>query len=144
MPLLALNGARSMTNDETSDIPIATYNDSTQNGAGLDMREFNELVAHLMVGVVVGSATLTAVVQESNDNSTFTNITNAAFTITADNDDNKTEWLSVDWRHPDRKRYARAQTVAGGSQDHIHGLTTLRLAPRSDGVVSNGADVIFA
>jgi hypothetical protein len=60
----------------------------TQNGTGIDRLGFEEALVILNAGINGTSGTVNAKVQESDDNSTFTDITGAAFAqVTESNDD---------------------------------------------------------
>lgn len=107
--LRVLDGAR-LIDSAASDIPAANYSAGTTNSTALDMEDFNELIGILNAGVVVNTGVTTAYIQECDTSGgTFTNITDATMTI--NNASNTQAAISVDWKHPDRKRWARLSVV---------------------------------
>lgn len=51
----------------------------TVNGAGINVQGVDEALIHLILGTLAASATIDVKVQDSDDNSTFTDITGAVF-----------------------------------------------------------------
>ena len=51
----------------------------TVNGAGVNVQGVDEALIHLMLGTLVTASTIDVKVQESDDNSTFSDITGAVF-----------------------------------------------------------------
>lgn len=87
---------------------------ATTNGTGVDTLGYTSAMVVLEVGAVSGtSPTLDVKVQESADNSTFTDVTGATFTqVTAANN---SQVLRVDGLGTARKRYLRAVATIGGT-----------------------------
>lgn len=146
--LRVLEGARGIDDaNSASDIPQANYAAAnTMNSTSVDMGNpaadggFEELLVNVRTGVVLGTATLVTVVQESNEaTANFTNTT--AFLNFAAADDNKSKWASVLWTHPDRKRYARIQGVTAGNTVE-YGAATLRVQNRQK--QSRSSTFVFA
>lgn len=114
------------------DIPPANYaNANTMNGAAIDMIDFFELIAIACTGVVTGTAVATVKVQECDTaGGTYTNVTDAEAVFTANAESNMCKVIDVDWKHPDRKRYARVQNVVSVANAAIIGISTLRVQPK--------------
>lgn len=100
---------------------IATWT-TTQNGPSVDTRAGAALYGEAMLifnGQFGASATATLTVQESDDNSNFTDVSGATFALTTANADEKILVANVKTRG--RKRYLRARitspvnTVSGGA-----------------------------
>jgi hypothetical protein len=110
-----------------SDIPPANYSAGTVNAASVEMTDFNELLAVITAGVVASGGTAQLIVQESDESAAnFTNISGATATI--NNASNTSALVSVDWKHPDRKKYARAQVITATAAS-FHGVATMRVQP---------------
>ncbi len=131
MSLKVIDGARFL-GSSAADIPISNYaNASTTNSASQDMSEFFELMAQLDVGVIVGTASVQFVVQESNESAAnFTNISGATVTVVNSANSNLAKRISVNWKHPDRLRYARLQGLVTVANAAFFGATIARLQPR--------------
>lgn len=107
---------------------------ASANGSGVDMQDHigATLTALLFVGTVSGtSPTLDSKVQESSDNSTFTDVSGATFTqVTASNSSQQVLFKPT-------KRYVRvAHTIAGTSPSFTVGAMFLgqyRHTPTNDG-----------
>lgn len=87
---------------------------ATANGTGIDTKGYHDGMVTLEVGTVAGTApTLDVKIQESDDNTTFVDITGATFTqVTASNNTQKLR--IADLNGGTRKRYIRAvATIAG-------------------------------
>ena len=142
MSLKVIDGARTLDGTNNGvDIPPANYaNGNTMNSTGIDMKDFFELIGMVQAGVVIGTAQVDVYVQESNDDSTYTNITGAQVTV-ANTESNTGQVFSVNWKHPDRKRYARVSGVVSVANGAIYGVSTLRVqAHGGDMSVDSSAD----
>lgn len=132
--------------NNTPDVKAADRTNATTNSTGVDMSEHEELLAILHLGVVDASHGMTFAIQESDEAAAnFTNITtpvNTVLSIAAANS-NTQRVLSVDWRHPDRKRYARVQGINDATNSALWAATTLRCRPKGGpvGVDDNVVEV---
>lgn len=92
--------------------PQAITNET--EGEWIDTKGYNSAVALLEVGAVSGnSPTLDVKIQESADNSTWTDIPGAAFTqVTVDDN---SQVLRIEGLGTSRKRYLKAVATVGGS-----------------------------
>lgn len=128
--------------NNASDIPQANYAAAnTMNSTSVDMRDpgHRELLANVRSGTLLGTATLVVTVQESDEASAnFTNVAGATLSFAA-TDDNKSKWASVNWTHPDRKRYARLQGITANNTVE-YGAATLRVGPNQQ--VSTDTNVV--
>ena len=109
---------------------------STTNGTGVDTLGFGNAMVLLEVGAVTGtSPTMDVKLQDSPDNSTFTDISGATLTqVTAAN---KSQTLSVNL--DGKARYIRAvATIAGTSPSFTAGCEIL-LGKGEDYAVANPA-----
>ncbi len=106
---------------ESSVRPALVSGSSAVNGVGVDKLGFDDGMAVIATGAIAGtpdSVSLAVKVQESADNSTFTDVTGATATITAAN-------TVARVKVPDmlnRKRYLRAvvtPTFVGGTSPSI-------------------------
>ena len=86
---------------------------ATNNGPGIDALDYDETLIVLNAGAVGASGTVDVKVQESADNSSFSDISGAAFTqITAANDE--TIYVGrVKMGEKTRKRYLRVVATVG-------------------------------
>lgn len=128
-----IDGARAIDGtNNASDIVQANYaSGNTASSTAVDMASPGhlELLANVRTGALTGTATLAVTIQESNESgANFTNVASAILNFAA-TDDNKSEWMSVDWSHPDRKRYARIQGITANNTVEW-GASTLRVRPR--------------
>jgi hypothetical protein len=84
------------------------------NGTGVDTQGYNDAMVVLETGAVSGtSPTLDVKLQESDDNSTFADISGATFTqVTAAN---SSQVMRLAELNVTRKRYIRAVGTVGGS-----------------------------
>jgi len=142
MSIKVMDGARTLAGaTATADIPIANYaNANTMNSTGVDMKDHFELLVALIGGVVTGTAVVTLYAQESNEAAAnFTNIASATATLTAAAESNLSKWISVNWKHPDRKRYARVSGVVSVANAAFYGALTLRVGPHGGAVTADGA-----
>ena len=102
---------------------------SSTNGVGVDMQDCGpEVISVLSVGAASGtSATLDVKLQESDDNSTFTDISGATHTQLTDSDSNTTEVIQTAKRS---KRYVRAVATLAGTSPSFATSVTLH-APKT-------------
>ena len=131
MSLRVSDGARTLDGANYGlDIAPANYaNANTMNSIGIDMVDFFEVMAMIQLGVIVGTAVVTVYGQESDDNSTFTNISGSSLAFTNAANSNQGGVLAVNWKHPDRKRYFRVSGVVSVANAAIYGVSTVRVAP---------------
>jgi hypothetical protein len=100
--------------NNASDLALVNYaSGNTSNSTSVDMIDHSELLVHAMSGTLLGTATLTLIIQESDE--AAANFTNVAFINFAAADDAKNKLASIDWNHPDRKRYARLSGVVANN-----------------------------
>jgi len=88
---------------------------SSGNGTGVDTMGYNSAVAVIIAGdidLTTGDETYAFKVQESADNSTFTDVTDATTTVTADND---VKYIRVEGLGTSRERYLRVVATLGGT-----------------------------
>lgn len=98
---------------------------ATANGTGVDTVGYDNGMVVLEVGVVSGTApTLNVKIQESDDNSSFTDVTGATFTqVTATGN---SQVLRLSNLNTTRKRYLRAvATIAGTTPSFAYGVEFL-------------------
>lgn len=139
MSMKVIDGARTLdgANFGCDLPPLSIASGNTRNSTGVDMSGHYELIANVEAGVVNTSVAVT--VQESNESAAnFTNITGAVVTM---NTNNTSKVMSVDWKHPDRKKYARLQGITAGGGATLYGATTLRVAENA-GPVSLDSSVV--
>ncbi|GAG44021.1 unnamed protein product, partial [marine sediment metagenome] len=100
---------------------------ATANTTGVDMVAHSEYLACIQVTSVAAGCTLVVKAQESNEAAAnFTDVTGAAITYAA-NTVNDAQWVDVDWRHPDRLRYARLTATVTGANAAVLSANTLRV-----------------
>lgn len=131
MSMKVMDGARTIDGANSgTDIPYQTLTvgmTAQANSTGVDMSNHFELLATFLAPAVAAGCTLTCLVQESDEAAAnFTNITGAAATIAAGSA-NLAEWISVDWKHPDRKKYARLSMLATGANTATVAALSLRV-----------------
>ena len=88
---------------------------SSGNGTGVDTMGYNSAVAVIIAGdidLTTGDETYAFKVQESADNSTFTDVTDATTTVTADNN---VKYIRVEGLGTSRERYLRVVATLGGT-----------------------------
>ena len=86
-------------------IQPVSVNNSNTNGTGVDTKGFGYALGRFYVGVTTGNIDVLKV-QESNDDSTYADITGASFTaLPGATDDNKVWTINIDLRG--RQRYLR-------------------------------------
>jgi hypothetical protein len=87
----------------------------------VDMANFAELLVVGLCNAVTGTPTGTIAIQESNEAAAnFVNVTNAVLTFTAAN---TVKVHSLDWRKPNRKRYARLSAYNATNAITLAGIT---------------------
>lgn len=136
-----IDGAKTLDGaNNASDIAHANYAAAnTMNSTSVDMQDpgHHELVANVRTGTLLGTATLSVAIQESNEAAAnFTNVAGAHLNFAA-TDDNKSRWASVDWTHPDRKRYARLSGVTANNTVE-YSAATLRVRPAQQVATDTG------
>lgn len=124
--LKVIDGARTLdgANSGIDLTPISVASANNRSGPGFDMSGHLELLVSVQAGVI--NTSVVVVVQESNDNSNFTNISGASVNMTATNTH---KVMSVNWKHPDRQKYARVNAVAAGGGASLIGVASLRVHP---------------
>ena len=87
---------------------------TTEDGIGVDTSRFSSCSVVLEVGTVSGSSpTLDIKIQESDDNSSFSDITGAVFTQVIASD--KSQEIAIENLNTTRKKFLRAVATIGGS-----------------------------
>lgn len=123
------------------DIPVAARSGTTVESTPVDMGDpgHNELIVNAQFGERTGSATVLFSLQESNEaGANFTTITGTSLTISAGN---LSRMISINWAHPDRKRYARIRGQTLGNT-FVWGATSLRVRPRQEVIGDSNVIVI--
>lgn len=133
MSLKVMDGVRTLDGaNHTPDLPGTTLTvggTETANTTGAEMKDFFELLASILVTSVAAGCTLVVKAQESNEASAnFTDIPGASITFAA-NTANDAQWIDVNWKHPDRKRYGRLTATVTGANAATLSATTLRVGP---------------
>ncbi len=113
------------------DIPYQSVT-AQVNSTGVDMSNHDEFLAAFLGAAITGSGTLTCLVQESDEAAAnFANVeggeSNAVATINAAN---MLYVMSVDWRGPTRKKYARLSVINATNAVAVSALG-LRVGKRS-------------
>lgn len=107
------------------------------NGTGVDTQGYNDAVLLVAVGDIdLASADETYVVEleESDDNSTFTDVTGHDVTITADNE---VDQVRITGLNVVRKRYLRAVLNVGGTTPSFPGTAIFLLGGGASGPVNS-------
>lgn len=109
---------------------------SSQNGTGVDTQGYRDAMVVLEVGTVSGtSPTLDVKLQESDDNSTFTDISGATFTqVTASNSSQVKRLAEL---NVTRKRYVRAVATIAGTTPSFDFATEILLGESYKGPINN-------
>ena len=134
MGLKTIDGLRSYDHANAAmDVPqqvIAAG--STVNGNIHDMAGFGEFLAHCLTDAIDVGATLTYQVQESDTQTSgdFTDISGASKSV-AGAGTNQYHMISVDWTHPDRKRYARVECAVTGANNATPTVVGNKIKPMS-------------
>lgn len=144
MSLKVMQGAKTV--DAANYLPDIKYLTLTvgataqANSTGVDMSEHFEFIAVCSAYAVAAGCTLTWYVQESDTvGGTYTNITGASV-VCAASAVNLSKWFTVNWKHPDRKRFARLSAIVTGANTATIAANSLRVNP-SGGPVDISADV---
>ncbi len=97
-------------------VPPQTINNTTVTTSGVDLSVFHRALFTLYMGAVTNGGTIAAKLQESTDNSTFTDLSGSNVSITGKTTANKIETFEV---RADQitKRYVRLSVTEGGSQN---------------------------
>lgn len=123
----------------------------TTNSTGVDTKDAHSVLFQILFGAIVTGAVVTVKLQESDDNSTFTDVTsadsNASFAV-ADDQDNKV--AMIEFFRP-QKRYVRVSVVVATQNATIDGILYvlscgLRTLPTSQpaSIVSTGNKVCIS
>lgn len=109
---------------------------ATGNGTGVDTQGYDDAMVVLETGAVSGTTpSMTVKIQESDDNSTFTDITGATFTaVTASNN---SQVLRVTELNITRKRYLRAVATISGTTPSFTTACEILLGGGYQGAVNN-------
>lgn len=95
----------------------------TTNGTGVDNRGFQGVTFYALIGVIDAAGTVDVKAQESDDNSTWSDLEGSNIAFAAD-DDNKVAVLEI---AKPRKRYARPVVVrTGGTTTTIDGVLAVQ------------------
>lgn len=105
------------------------------NGTGVDARGFAQALVIMDLGDLTDAGTLAIKLQESDDNSTFTDITGAAYTVATNADDGLVKLGSV--RLHKKGRYLRAVGDGDGTQSHTYGVILLLTDPSDSSLASS-------
>ncbi len=122
-------------------VPPQTINNSTVTTSGVDLSVFHRALFTLYIGAVTGGGTIAAKLQESTDNSTFTDLSGSNVSITGKTTANKIETFEV---RSDQitKRYVRLSVTEGGSQNVLVAATAIGdEANHKPGSLQNGTQV---
>ncbi len=131
MPLKVIDGLRTVTHGNSQlDLDVqAIVAGNTVNGAVHTMDGFGEFLALFTIDDVDVGATLIMKVQESNEAAAnFTNIAGAEKTVAA-GAANDAELISVDWKHPDRGKFARVTAQVTGANNTDLSAIGLKMVP---------------
>jgi hypothetical protein len=142
MSLKVMDGLRTVDGANAAvDIAIANYaSGNTMNGTSHDMKDHFEFLVSAQAGVVTGTAVVTIVVQESNEAAAnFANVASAAVSFANNANSNQAKLISVNWKHPDRKRYARVQGLVTVANAAFYGVHAMRVAPHGGPVTADSA-----
>ena len=111
------------------------------NGEGFDSKGYDGVCAIVDVGAIAGSTTLDVKLQDSDDNTTFADITGASITQLAAQ---STEQPTIDVRlggPANKARYIRAVLTVGGASTAVAGVT-LAFYHGNGPVTNNPASVL--
>jgi hypothetical protein len=144
--LRAFDGARSIDPaNQGVDITPLDRTAATVNATSVEMSNFASLIGMMMAGVIDAATNVVLWVQESNEAAAnFVNITGASKALEAGDDDQSVQ-VYVDWRHPDRLKYARLVGIVTGSGSALYGAWSLRVdSLRNDGSIGADAAAVNA
>jgi len=117
--------------------PLSRATGTTVDGPAIDMAGHFELLALAQAGLIGASSSCSVVVQESNEPAAnFADVPGSTVILTASNTQ---KLVDVNWKHPDRKRYARLRMVTAGTSASLAGALTLRLNQCNGDVSKDGA-----
>jgi hypothetical protein len=102
---------------------------ATTNGTGVDCKDFDEALIVAMYGVAAANAESDITVEESDDNSSFTAITGAAFTQVVTAGDQVLRTGRVDLRK--HKRYLRMVNSGDGSNAVLVAGAIVLMSPKT-------------
>lgn len=85
----------------------------TVNGASIDTAGYDEACVVLSVGTVASTGTLNVKIQDSADNSSWADVSGAAFTAVADTGDNQAQIAMLKLNGNTVRRYIRVVGVVG-------------------------------
>lgn len=141
MSMKVMDGLRTLdgANAAIDITPLSRASGTTTNSTSADMSGHFEFLASVQAGVVNTSVAVT--VQESNEAAAnFANIATAVVTM---NTTNTHKVISVNWKHPDRKRYVRLQGITAGGGATLYGAVGLRVQ-QCNGDVTADSSVVEA
>ena len=109
---------------------------ATANGTGVDTQGYEDGMVVLEVGTVSGTTpSMTVKMQESDDNSTFADITGSTFTAVVAS--NSSQVLRLTELNLARKRYVRAVATISGTTPSFDFSTEVLLGDNINGAVNN-------
>lgn len=122
-------------------IPPASRTAGATNGTGVDTTGAVEAIATVIGGDIAASTTLDVKLQESDDNSAWSDISGAAITQLVAADDNKSPAINLplDGRKT-RKKYIRAVSTVAGAGAVVSGVD-LKLRMKAAPVTNTPATV---
>ncbi len=122
-------------------INMASYSAGTSTGSGIDVLGYN-VVFNLTPGTVPAGATVTAHLEESDDDTTYTDVVGSTFTASTANQN-----TVIEEAYTGTKQYVRAvATVAG--DDVVYGINAMKYAPTSaedsyiDGLITIARQIV--
>ena len=141
MSLKVMDGLRTLDGaNMTCDLPPADRTNTAVNTTGVDMSAHNELLVSVQQGVVDAGQVGSVKVQESNEAAAnFTDITGAVASFNGAASSNLTQVISVDWRSPERLKYARLVGTFGSTNSALVGAVTMRVGAKKDVQTADGA-----
>jgi hypothetical protein len=121
---------------ETVGVAPYFYTAVEKTGAGVDMAKFNNYVAVIqMYAATQYAGTLTAVIAESTDNTTYSDTYLATVTIASSTTTNAIDTVEI--KASDMSagyRYLRAEITPGAGTQNYFSVTNLRFNPRFSAV----------
>jgi hypothetical protein len=122
-------------------IPPQTINNTTVTTSGVDLSVFHRALFTLYIGAVTAGGSIAAKLQESTDNSTFTDLSGSNVSISGKTTSNNVETFEV---RADQitKRYVRLSVTASGAQNVLVSATAVGdEAAHKPGNTQNGTQV---
>lgn len=110
---------------------------ASANGTGVDTLGYNEGVAVILAGdidLANADETYAFKVQESDDNSSFSDVSGATTTVTADND---VKLIRLTDLNTSKKRYLRVVATLGGTTPSWPGSAVILLGSPTSGPVNS-------